>query len=242
MIRNRISGAGVQYLVPVHPANELPTRDEPRRDSPGRDSPGRDSPGRDSPRRESSGRDSRGILKSSRLIALLVVLGCHLGVIALLVAESASSKGGADAANPPLELIYLPPVKFPQALADSAHPKHVNVNVGLALAPPSLDASSLPAPVSQNGGGGAGVNWTAEAHRAVKAFEIRRDEHVIHSVLGTSPWDGWLPLTHHAGDKYRTESGDWIVWIDGNCYQIAKWRDGTPVQDENPAQTICVNK
>jgi hypothetical protein len=223
--------------VPVHPANELPTRDEPGRDSPGRDSPGRDSPGRDS-----RGRDSRGILKSSRLIALLVVLGCHLGVIALLVAGSASSKVGADAANPPLELIYLPPVKFPQALADSAHPKHVNVNVGLALAPPSLDTSSLPAPVSQNGGGGAGVNWTAEAHRAVKAFEIRRDEHVIHSVLGTSPWDGWLPLTHHAGDKYRTESGDWIVWIDSNCYQIASWRDGTPVRDENPPQTICVNK
>jgi hypothetical protein len=32
------------------------------------------------------------------------------------------------------------------------------------------------------------------------------------------------------------------VWIDGNCYQIAKWRDGAPVQDENPPQTICVNK
>jgi hypothetical protein len=216
LIRNLILGAGVQYPVPVHPANELPTRDEPRR-------------------------DSRGILKSSRLIALLVVLVCHLGVIALLVAGSASSKVGADAANPPLELIYLPPVKFPQALADSAHPKHVNVNVGLALAPPSLDTSSLPAPISQNGGGGAGVNWTAEAHRAVKAFEIRRDEHVIHSALGTSPWDGWLPLgEHHAGDKYRTESGDWIVWIDSNCYQIARWRDGAPVRDENPPQTICV--
>jgi hypothetical protein len=238
LIRNWISGAEVQYPVPVHPANELPTRNEPGRDGPGRDSPGRDSPGRDSP-----GRDSRGILKSSRLIALLVVLGCHVGVIALLVAQSASPKVSGDAANPPLELVYLPPVKFPQALADSAHPKHVNVSVGLALAPPSLDISSAPAPVSQNGGGGAGVNWTAEAHRAVKAFEIRRDEHVIHSVLGTSPWDGWLPLgEHHAGDKYRTQSGDWIVWIDSNCYQIASWRDGTPVRDQNPPQTICVNK
>jgi hypothetical protein len=223
LIWNWISGAEVQYLVPVHPANELPTQDEPRRDG--------------------LGPDGRGILKSSRLIALLVVLGCHLGVIALLVAESASPKIGADAANPPLELIYLPPVKFPQALADSAHPKHVNVNVGLALAPPSLDSSSLPAPLSQNGGGGAGVNWTAEARRAVKAFEIRRDEHVIHSVLGTSPWDGWLPLgEHHAGEKYRTESGDWIVWIDSNCYQIASWRDGAPMRDENPPETICVNR
>jgi hypothetical protein len=203
--------------------NELPTPDETGRDSPGR--------------------DGRGILKSSRLIALLLVLGCHLAVIALLVAESASSKIGAAAADPPLELVYLPPVKFPQALADSAHPKHVNVNVGLALTPPSLDGPSLPAPLSQNGGGGAGVNWTAEAHRAVKAFEIRRDEHVIHSILGTSAWDGWLPLgEHRAGDKYRTETGDWIVWIDSSCYQIASWRDGAPVRDENPPQTICVNK
>ena len=92
MNRNPISGAGVQYPVPVQPANELPTRDGPGRDRPRRDSPGKDSPGRDSP-----GRESRGILKSSRLIALLVVLVCHLGVIALLVAESASSKVGADA-------------------------------------------------------------------------------------------------------------------------------------------------
>jgi hypothetical protein len=221
--------------VPVHPVNN--------EESPGRDSPGRDSPGRDSRGRDRGGREGRGILKSSRLIALLVVLGCHLGVIAVLVAESASPKVGAAAADPPLELVYLPPVKFPQALADSAHPKHVSVDVGLALTPPSLDGSSLPAPLSQNGGGGAGVNWAAEAHRAVKAFEIRRDEHVIHSVLGTSAWDGWLPLgPHHAGDKYRTESGDWIVWIDSNCYQIATWRDGAPLQDENPPQTICVNR
>jgi hypothetical protein len=205
-------GAAVQYRVQLHPANELPTRKE------------------------------RGILKTSRLIALLVVLGFHLGVIALLVAQSASPKIAA-AENPPVELIYLPPVKFPQALADTAHPKHVNVNVGLALTPPSLDGSSLPAPVSQNGGGGAGVNWTAEAHRAVKAFEIRRDEHVIHSAVGASAWDGWLPLgDHHAGDKYRTENGDWIVWIDSNCYQIATWRDGTPVREESPQRTICVNK
>ncbi len=177
-------------------------------------------------------------------MTLLVVLGLHLGVVAWLLAGSSGSTVGPAAADPPLELVFLPPVKYPQALADIAHPKHVNVSVGISLVPPSLDSdsSSLPAPVSQNGGGGAGVNWTAEARRAVKAFEIRRDEHVIHSALGTSPWDGWpSPGEHHAGDKYRTESGDWVVWIDSNCYQIASWREGTPVRDETPPQTICVN-
>jgi hypothetical protein len=187
--------------------------------------------------------DPRWAFKSSRLFTLLVVLGLHLGLIAWLVAGSTSSPVGV-AVDSPLELVFLPPVKFPQALADVAHPKHVKVSVGISLVPPSLDSDlpSAPAPISQNGGGGAGVNWTAEAHRAVKAFEIRRDEHVIHSALGTSAWDGWpSPGEHHAGDKYRTESGDWVVWIDSNCYQIASWRDGTPVREETPPQTICIN-
>jgi hypothetical protein len=204
----------VQYSVPKRHTNTPPSGDEPR------------------------------VFKSSRLVTLLVVLGLHLGVIAWLVLGSDSSTVGGVAADAPLELVFLPPIKFPQALADIAHPKHVNVNVGISLVPPSLDSdsSSPPAPVSQNGGGGAGVNWTAEARRAVKAFEIRRDEHVIHSALGTSAWDGWpSPGEHHAGDKYRTESGDWVVWIDSNCYQIASWREGAPVRDETPPQTICVN-
>ena len=189
-------------------------------------------------------RDEPPVFRSARLVTLLVVLGLHLCVIALLVSRWGSAPVGVVAADPPLELVFLPPVKFPQALADIAHPKHVNVSVGISLVPPSLDSDtpSLPAPLSQNGGGGAGVNWTAEAHRAVKAFEIRRDEHVIHSALGTSAWDGWPSQgEHHAGEKYRTENGDWVVWIDSNCYQIASWRDGTPVRDENPPQTICIN-
>jgi hypothetical protein len=112
----------------------------------------------------------------------------------------------------------------------------------MTLAPPKFDATEPPAPVSQLGGRGAGVNWTAEAHRAVKAYEIRRDEHVIHSGLGSSVWDGWPPPgEHHPGDRYRTESGDWLVWIDSNCYQIATWREGQLVRDETPPQTFCVD-
>ena len=107
-------------------------------------------------------------------------------------------------------------MKFPHALADSAHPKHVNINVGLALAPPSLDTSSLPAPVSTERRRRAGVNWTAEARRAVKAFEIRgrtRDSLGPRDLcVGRS-----APHEAHAGDKYRTESGDWIVWIDATA-------------------------
>jgi hypothetical protein len=176
-----------------------------------------------------------------RVGSLLLVLGLHLVVIAILLTESGPVPERAPE-NPPLELVYLPPVKYPQELADSAHPKHINVNVQLALTTPILDGNSLPAPVSQQGGHGAGVNWTAEAHRAVKAFEIRRDEHVIHSALGSSVWDGWVPPgEHHPGDRFRTESGDWLVWIDNNCYQIATWHDGEHLPNPTPPQTFCVD-
>jgi hypothetical protein len=176
-----------------------------------------------------------------RVASLLLVLGLHVVVVALLLAESGPAPGPA-ADNPPIEIVYLPPVKHPQALADSAHPKHVNIDVGLALALPDLGPASLPAPVSQNGGRGAGVNWTAEAHRALKAFEIRRDEHVIHSPLGTSIWDGWAaPAERHPDDRYRNESGDWLVWIDSNCYQIASWHEGELVVNETPPQSFCVD-
>jgi len=197
---------------------------------------------REVPATESSEtRRDAAIWERSRLATLLLVLGLHAGVIAWLVALREPGPS-AEYADPPLEIVYLPPVKYPQALADTAHLKHLYVNVDLSISPPLLDSDAIPAPVSQTGGHGAGVNWAAEAHRAVKAFEIRRDEHVIHSALGTSVWDGWAPPgEHHPGDRYRTESGDWLVWIDNNCYQIATWHDGELPREEAPPLTYCVD-
>jgi len=31
----------------------------------------------------------------------------------------------------------------------------------------------------------------------------------------------WLPARHHPGDQFKTASGDWIVWINASCYQVA---------------------
>jgi hypothetical protein len=179
------------------------------------------------------------VWKPSRLIAILAVLVLHLAVIALLL-MSARSPVGPVATNPPIEVVFLPPAKAPKMLADIAPPKHLLTDVGVSISPPALDGSSSPAPVAQAGGGGAGVNWAAEAHRAVKAFEIRRDQNVSHASLGLSPWDGWLPEgVNLAGDKFRTDSGDWIVWINGNCYQVASWQEDAPLLDETGPRTIC---
>jgi hypothetical protein len=168
------------------------------------------------------------------------VLALHFAVIALLLMQTRSPPGSPTAASPALEVTLLPPLKVPTARADGAHLQRMKVDVGIALAPPTVDSSSQAAAAGGSRGGTPGVNWAAEARRAVEAFEIRRDQQVTHASVGLSLWDGWLARQpHHAGDQMRTDNGDWIVWIDSNCYQVAHWHPGAP-QNSDPPTTVCV--
>lgn len=169
------------------------------------------------------------------------MLALHLVVVALLLMQTRSPTG-FRATAPALEVMFLPPVKVPTARADGAHLQRMKVDIGMSLAPPTVNSSSQAVSAGGSNGGTPGVNWAAEARRAVKAFEIRRDEQVSHATLGLSVWDGWLARQpHHAGEQMRTDSGDWIVWIDSNCYQVAHWYAGAR-QDADPPVTTCVGK
>jgi hypothetical protein len=162
-----------------------------------------------------------------------------LAVVALLLMEHRPPPGFPSTASA-IEVTFLPPAKMPTARADGAHLQRLKVDTGMSLAPPSLDASWQSEPAGGSDGGTPGVNWAAEARRAVQAFEIRRDQQVTHETLGISLWDSWLARQpHHAGERLRTDSGDWIVWIDSDCYQVAHWHAGRP-QETDPPTTTCV--
>jgi hypothetical protein len=181
--------------------------------------------------------------RSSQLKIALGVLALHLAIVALLLMHTRSPRAIDAAPTIAVQIVILPPTEAPHAMANSVHLKRLKVDMGIALSPPTLDASSLPPPSSGGYGDGPGVNWTAEARRAVSAFEIRRDQHVTHAEFGQSPWEGWLPQQEHrAGDKLRTDNGDWIVWVDANCYQVAKWYGGVPLQPASSARTFCLPK
>jgi hypothetical protein len=175
----------------------------------------------------------------SRWSAVIAVLALHLAVVALLLMGNRSPPGlPSDASG--IEVMILPPPKMPTLRADGAHLQRLQVDVGMSLAPPSLDSSWQSASAGGSDGGTAGVNWAAEARRAVKAFEIRRDQQVTHETLGISLWDSWLARqSHHAGERLRTDNGDWIVWIDSDCYQVAHWHPGSP-DDATPPTTTCL--
>jgi hypothetical protein len=147
----------------------------------------------------------------------------------------------AEPIAPPIELVFLAPVKPPKVLADNNRPPRLASNVAIAIAPPAVNAATQGGSSSPADGHGSGVNWTAEAHRAVRAFEIRNSQTHNSALSVSSALDERGFGEHHAGDRSKTENGDWIVWINADCYKIASWHSGAIVESVIP-QAVCRNK
>ncbi|MDP8984047.1 MAG: hypothetical protein M3N97_03225 [Pseudomonadota bacterium] len=174
----------------------------------------------------------------SRYIVLFVVLMLHVALLALLVV-ALRTRNVLASSEGPIEVMFLPPTKVAKVRADNTRPQRVSTDIAIALEPPSLNSSLQSGPGSAPDGRGPAVNWAAEAHRAVRAFEIRRDR-PPNSAMSVSPsWDDWWPREHQAGDQFKTDSGDWIVWIDANCYQVAGWRSNLPAFGATAPRTVC---
>lgn len=69
----------------------------------------------------------------------------------------------------------------------------------------------------------APVDWAAEAHKAAAAITNSNampsappDRRKTSSAPGPRPW--FPHSAHHAGEQYKTNDGDSIVWISDKCY------------------------
>ncbi len=162
----------------------------------------------------------------SRVATLLVVLVGHVAVIAALILRQ-SLPVGAPVVLRPLQLLVLQPQLMPRIRADDAVRRR-----GMSPAVPSIRLPVVDAPrlglASPEGpsadGSATGVDWAAEARRALQAFEIRQHSRPPSnlSVAGEPGNDYWLRELLHAGDQLKTANGDWIIWTDANCFQIAR--------------------
>ncbi len=177
--------------------------------------------------------DESYVWSRSRSATLGVVVALHGALLGLLIMASRAREPAASVA--PIELLPLAVAKPARVRTERSRPDVVRADLPASVLP-SLNLGSAPASAAATSGRGSTVNWTAEAHRAVKAFEIRRDAPPSDAI--TSPWDSWWPQGHRAGDRFKTEDGDWIVWIDANCYQIATWHSGSPPADDQP-RVVC---
>jgi hypothetical protein len=153
----------------------------------------------------------------------LAVTAGHLGLIAWLLAMPPATAGG-DAGLHPVEIAFLPPASPPKVKSPHPPPTQVSWGETLHLSLPVLtspDRAEAPGSRAVGDGTGTGVDWAAEARRALHAFEIRSHLPPSNNSVSGDQADMWLRQAHHAGDRMKIANGDWIVWLDEKCYQVA---------------------
>jgi hypothetical protein len=171
----------------------------------------------------------------------LAVLAVHAALLALLLSAS-RTLGISAAANQPVELLFLPPAKIPKVRAENLLPRRMNGDTAIWAPPPQLESDSpSQSTAAGSDGSGSGVDWKAEARRAVQAFEIRSHKPSSdYTMPGAAAEETWWPQARHrAGDKFKTANGDWIVWITESCYQVASSKVNAFAPGAAPPQTIC---
>ena len=174
----------------------------------------------------------------SRSLILAGLLAMHLGLLAwaLLATRTSSVVVSSEI---PINIVYLPPIQFPRVYAEHTRLEPMRTNVAVGDAPPLFASSNQSGSGSAADGRGSVVNWAAEAHRAVRAFEIRRDHPRTSAISVSMSWEDWVLREHHPGERFKTEGGDWIVWINANCYQVASWDPNAQPLSPDPPPTVC---
>jgi hypothetical protein len=177
----------------------------------------------------------------SRYLAAVMVLMAHLAFIAALMMAPGNGRLAASTANS-VQLLYVAPVYPPKVSTVMANlPRRNNLNI--RVEPPVLESLSFPASQSQGSSGngeGPGVDWAAEARRALQAFEIRNHQPSAGKSVSERPEDDhWRPGAHYAGERFKTANGDWIVWLNANCYEIAGAGSGAYAHVAPLTEPIC---
>ncbi len=171
---------------------------------------------------------------------ILGIVSLLHGVLIAVLLTRGPIRGGARAAPQALVVTFLPTANLVKITADNLPPNRLTGAATLSVAPPQLGSLGQSPLASGTLGNGAGVDWTAEAHRALQAFEIRHNE-AAGSEASASPVgdDAWWPREpHRAGEQYKTAGGDWIVWINASCYQVAS-AGSTYGAGTAGGQTVC---
>jgi hypothetical protein len=174
-----------------------------------------------------------------RCITALAVLALHVAGFAALLWWNPAPRLAASRSSV-LELLYLPPSHPPLIRWENPRPHPLSAGLPSSIAPPSLDSVESSSPPARSNGTGSAVDWRAEARRALQAYEIRTARRGSgESQLAMSAEDNWTRGQHHAGERYKTDKGDWIVWINASCYQIASATSTMYALGGSLPQTVC---
>ena len=180
--------------------------------------------------------------RAARYATAAGVLAVHLVLIAVLIMMSRTGRITTAKANA-VQIQFVAPVYPPKVRVMANLPRRGR-NLTVTVEPPVMESLSFPAAQASGltaNGEGSGVDWAAEARRALQAFEIRNHQpSASQSVSGRPEDDHWQPRApHHAGERFKTENGDWMVWVDANCYEIARAGSGAYAHAAPLTEPIC---
>jgi hypothetical protein len=158
------------------------------------------------------------ISRQPRYAALVVVAALHFVLVTVLIIGSRIRLLSPAAESITTTMVSLTRAAEPQA-TDRAPEIRLAPLVPLAPfvpAPPSIaypPTDNIP----------EAVDWQAEAQKAAAAItgstrvpsEVE-DRRKTSSSHGPRPW--FPPPAHHAGEEYKTITGDSIIWVSDKCY------------------------
>jgi hypothetical protein len=172
----------------------------------------------------------------------VAVVALHIAILSLALLLRPTPRV-VTAGAAPIEIVPIVEAAQPKVHLKYLRRQDLSAHLPISPLPPALAANlQTGTQSSKPGNDGSAVDWTAEAHRAIKAYEIRRDRPPANVIAGATRDEWWPQRGHHAGERYKTESGDWIVWINSSCYQIAGWHSSDPATNAAPPHTICIDE
>jgi hypothetical protein len=175
----------------------------------------------------------------SRYTILIVVLALHLALVALLARASRIGTPGASIEQS-VEVLFLPPPILPKVRSENARLRRErrygnhgrSSRSGLT---PAVNAIFLQGRTAEAQGGLGGKRVALQSVRDPQPSAPSNS-----SVSGGPAEEHWWPRgNHRVGEQYKTANGDWIVWINDNCYQIAVAGPSTMTPGAPEPQTIC---
>jgi hypothetical protein len=155
-----------------------------------------------------------------RAIALGVVIAAHAGVLLILSIELDRRARPAPAA--PVGTLILLSVPLSTRASPDQRPNGKVEEI--TPIEPLLPAPIAPPDVQLPGEVQAPIDWLAEADRAAEGVTLAPHTRSFGKMPQAPDWLGSsqsAPM-HHAGDQYRLETGEWIVWVSDRCYIISE--------------------
>jgi hypothetical protein len=162
--------------------------------------------------------------RSPRFLILLGVIAIHAAIVSGLLA---ASRYPIDLTwqNRAVELFLVPPpntqLKGPSLSAMVLPPdRHL----------PPLPSDDLtvvvPLPASPTDDAAKrDVDWGEEVHRAAETAANEKSPFAAGEMPDSvSSSSSRFPAPrHHAGEQFKLDTGDWVVWISNDCYQVTEW-------------------